>query len=130
MDKENNSKFKEKLIKAHKEMSDVIDSYKALGIEKAQKFTEVNTFLIEDNVDNIVNFLKINGFKSWLNHGYYDGCDWVYVDLTTKIFAYGIPGIKICDVVFNHSITLDEFQTVYQIYNNYELDHNQGRIIR
>ena len=130
MDKTKNQNFKEKLIKAQKEMSNVIDSYKSLGIDKAQRFTEVNTYLIEDDMDKIVDFLKMNGFKSWLNHGYYDGCDWVYVDLNTKIFAYGIPGIKISDVVFNHSITLDEFQIVYQIYNNYEFDRQQGRMIR
>lgn len=68
MDKEKNSKFKEKLIKAHKEMSDVIDSYKAF-----RNWTNSKIYWSKYIFDSIVNFLNINEFKSWLNHGYYEG---------------------------------------------------------
>lgn len=103
-----------------KQMSDSYDIYKTLNERK--QFTN-NTFLIEGNLNNIIAYLTENGFKKWNDKGYYNGCNWVYVDLQTKIFAPGIPGINITNVVFNHSITLDEFINIYKIYLHYEQEY-------
>lgn len=103
-----------------KQMSDSYDIYKTLNERK--QFTN-NTFLIEGNLNNIIAYLTENGFKKWNDKGYYNECNWVYVDLQTKIFAPGIPGINITNVVFNHSITLDEFINIYKIYLHYEQEY-------
>lgn len=66
-------------------------------------------------------------FYSWLHeegfvfagyHGNY-GCCWVYVSITRKQYAYGMPGISLVTPTGNHAITIDEFMTIYRIYKNY-----------
>ena len=72
----------------------------------------------------IYSWLKEEGFTSWGRKGVYSGVDWVYINLTSKIFAPGMPGIPITSVIGNHAITLDEFKTIYYIFKNYEgLEH-------
>lgn len=53
------------------------------------------------------------------HHGNF-GCWWVYVNITRKMFAYGMPGIEMVRSIGNHAITIDEFKTIYQIYKKYE----------
>ncbi len=64
-------------------------------------------------------WLRDNGFKRAWYKGHYDVCDWVFVNITHKIFAYGMPGIKVVAPIGNHAITVDEFYTVYNIYSKY-----------
>ena len=52
-------------------------------------------------------------------NGYY-GCDWVYVNITRKEFAYGMPRVALAKTFGNHAITLDEFYTIYEIFKKYE----------
>ena len=44
----------------------------------------------------------------------------MYIDITRKLYAYGMPGIAIVYVIGEHAITLDEFKTIYAIYKKYE----------
>ena len=64
-------------------------------------------------------WLRDNGFKRAWYKGHYDVCDWVFVNITHKIFACGMPGIKVVAPIGNHAITVDEFYTVYNIYSKY-----------
>ena len=64
-------------------------------------------------------WLSDKGFKFAGHHGNF-GCTWVYVDITHKEFAYGMPGIPVMAIVGHHAITLDEFLTIYYIYKKYE----------
>ena len=67
-------------------------------------------------------------FYKWLNeHGFrhawqkgHHGCDWVFVNITHKLFAYGMPGYGIVRPIGDHAITLDEFYRIYGIYEKYE----------
>ena len=116
---------KKDFINALKQMSDSYDTYKKYKINKKKDFTDENTFLIKGNLNDIIGYLSKNGFTKWSDKGYYNECNWVYVDLQTKIFAPGIPGIKITNVVFNHSITLNEFINIYEIYLSHEKEYNE-----
>ena len=81
-------------------------------------------FLVCDDSFNDSNapflaFLKAEGFNYGSNKGNY-GCPWVYVDITTKQYAYGIPGIAVVGEIGNHAITINEFMIIYNIFKKYE----------
>ena len=93
---------------------------------KQTEFTPKDTFLIEGNLEEILVFLDDSGFTKLANQSFYDGCNWIYVDLKAKIYVPGKPGINISKVVFDHSITLNEFQSIYNIYQKYKSNYKQG----
>ena len=64
-------------------------------------------------------WLRENGFKLGFSKGHYSVCDWVFVNITHKLYAYGMPGVKIVNPIGNHGITVDEFYTIYNIYSKY-----------
>ena len=64
-------------------------------------------------------FLKAEGFSYGSHKGNY-GCPWIHVDITTKQYACGMPGIEPVGTIGNHAITMDEFMTIYNIYKKYE----------
>ena len=51
-------------------------------------------------------WLKDEGFESWHCHGIYYNCNWVYVNLNSKIYAPGMLGIPITPVLGNHAVTI------------------------
>lgn len=59
------------------------------------------------------------GFVSWGKHGCYSNCPWVFVNINSKTFAPGMPGIKITQPLGDHAVTVDEFWMVYNIYKKY-----------
>lgn len=69
------------------------------------------------NKDGIVCFLKKEKFKC--KAGFF-GMPWYFVDIRNKFFLPGRPGIAYGKVVGNHSITFEEFKTIYFIYKKYE----------
>ncbi len=68
----------------------------------------------------IYHWLKGEGFVSWGTKGVYSGVDWIFINLNSKIFAPGMPFVSITTPVGKHAITLEEFQTIYQIFKKYE----------
>ena len=64
-------------------------------------------------------WLHDNGFKSAWYKGHF-GMDWVHVNITHKLFAYGTPGVEIVKAIGNHAITIDEFMTIYSISIKYD----------
>ena len=66
-------------------------------------------------------WLKNEGFEYAWHKGHY-GCDWVFVNITRKQFAYGMPGIEVTKAIGNHAITKEEFMVIYTIYKKYEGD--------
>ena len=66
-------------------------------------------------------WLKQNGFTKWqIGHGYYNGIDWVFVNLNSKLFNPGMPGIKLTEPICDHAITIEEFKTIYAIFDKYK----------
>ena len=68
---------------------------------------------------NFIKFLSNNGFKAWGKKGNY-GCEWAFVNLNTKIYALGIPGVQITEPLGNHAISIEEFITIHNIYKKYK----------
>ncbi len=64
-------------------------------------------------------FLRSEGYTYGTNKGSF-GCPWAYVDITTKQYAYGMPGVSFVGEIGNHAITISEFMTIYNIYKKYE----------
>ena len=64
-------------------------------------------------------FLKEEGF-SYGSHKVNYGCPWIHVDITTKQYAYGMPGVEPVGTIGDHAITISEFKTIYGIYKKYK----------
>jgi|GEM_PF-1941076 len=64
-------------------------------------------------------WLEENGFKKGFKKGHF-GCDWVFVSITHKLYAYGMPGVAIVKETGGHAITLEEFFEVWKIFAKYE----------
>lgn len=76
-------------------------------------------FSLEDMYCFFYSWLRVAGFKSWGHEGHW-GMPWVYVNLNSKIYAPGMPGIPITESICDHAITIEEFFTIYKIYEKYE----------
>ncbi len=63
-------------------------------------------------------WLRKEGFTFGGYHGNY-GCWWAHVNITRKQFAYGMPGICLARPIGDHAITIEEFKTIYGIYQKY-----------
>ena len=92
--------------------------------EKIISRQSAEAFLIKDESLKSINasfyqWLRENGFSYAWRKGHYDVCDWCFVNITRKLFAYGTPGIGIVTPIGNHAITLDEFYQIYNIYEKY-----------
>ncbi len=76
--------------------------------------------LLEGWDSPIYKLLEDEGFESWHQKGVYSGVNWVFINIVTKIFAPGMPGVSLGRVFGNHAVTWDEFLTIYNIYKKYE----------
>ena len=65
-------------------------------------------------------WLKNEGFRYAWYHGNFGCCPWIFVNITRKEYACGMPGVKITEPIGNHAITIGEFMTIYSIYKKYE----------
>lgn len=45
--------------------------------------------------------------------------DNVYVNITHKLYADGMPGIPVVTATGKHAITIDDFFTIWNIYEKY-----------
>ena len=92
---------------------------------RRDEVTAHEAFLVKDaslkNIDApFFKWLDENGFKCGFKKGHYDCCDWAFVNITYKLFAYGMPGVEIVKSVGGHAITLDEFYLIWNIYAKYQ----------
>lgn len=67
-------------------------------------------------------WLESEGFERWKKgKGIFDGVIWVYVNINSRLFTPGMPGIPITSpIIGDHAITIDEFKTIYAIFKKYE----------
>ena len=66
-----------------------------------------------------IKWLCKEGFTPGDHHGNF-GCPWVHINISRKLYAYGLPGVMMVAPLGNHAITIEEFQTIYSIYKKYE----------
>ena len=68
-------------------------------------------------------YLRKEGFQSWGMHGNW-GCSWVYVNVNSKVFAPGMPGIPITQCVMSkhpgEALSIDEFKEIWEILKRHE----------
>lgn len=70
--------------------------------------------------DPFVEWLITEGFKVHnLFHGCWEYVSALYINLNNKIYAFGMPGIRLFEPIGNHAITIEEFKTIYSIYKQY-----------
>ena len=65
-------------------------------------------------------WLREEGFAWGGGHGYFDKVNWVYINISSKVFVPGMPGVGITRVICGHAITINEFKQIYYIYKKYE----------
>lgn len=85
----------------------------------------VEVFLVKDESLKDIHapfykWLIDNGFTLCDCYGHFESCTMVYINNTRKQFAYGRPFIQLARILGNHSITIDEFFTIYNIFRRYE----------
>ena len=68
-------------------------------------------------------YLRKEGFSSWGVHGNY-GCEWVYVNVNSKLFAPGMPGVPITQPLvsknFRNALSIDEFKAIWEILKRHD----------
>ena len=69
----------------------------------------------------IYNFIQEEGFVCWeKSKKNIEGIDWLFINLYSKVYAKGVPGIRLAPVVCEHAISFEEFVVIYNIYKQYE----------
>lgn len=76
--------------------------------------------MLMDHNSAIFEWLRNEGFTYGWSKGNYGVCDWAFINITSKQYACGMPGVQITVPTGNHAITLNEFMTIYNIYKKYE----------
>ena len=89
-----------------------------IGQGKAEAFLVCDKSL--ESVDApFFSWLCDEGFSFAGYHGNY-GCYWAHVNIARRQYAYGMPGVCLAEPIGNHAITIEEFMTIYRIYEKYQ----------
>ena len=81
-------------------------------------------FLVKDKdllkgvESEIANWLGKEGFE--LCKGWWTGVDWIYININSKTYMGGMPGISVTTPVGEHAITIEEFKAIYSVFKKYE----------
>ena len=69
----------------------------------------------------IYKWLEREGFSRWkYSKGHYDGVDWIYINVNSKVYANGMPGIAVTKAIGNRMISLEDFMIIYNILQKYK----------
>ncbi len=63
-----------------------------------------------------IEFLRNEGFQC--KYGFWD-CPWVWVNIDSKVYGRGRPGVAYAGVIGGHAITIMEFMTIYNVFKKY-----------
>ena len=94
-------------------------------MEERELNTGASCFLVKDSSlkqgwnSPIYDWLKKEGFFCSRGKGFW-GCEWVFINILSKVYAPGRPGVAYTKVVGDHAITFEEFSIIYEIYKKYE----------
>lgn len=58
-------------------------------------------------------WLRDEGFEYAWHKGHYSSCNWCFINIKEKLFAYGMPGIEIAKPIGGTAISIDEFMEIY-----------------
>lgn len=76
--------------------------------------------LLKMEKSSLYRWLRKEKFISWGKNGWHSGVDWMYINLSSKVYAPGIPGSCASSVIGNHAVSADEFKLIYNIFKKYE----------
>ena len=68
---------------------------------------------------NFISYLNEKGFSNWERKGYCGG-NVLYVNLTSKRYAFSWPGVKFTKPIVRKYISIEDFKTIYEIFEKYE----------
>ncbi len=79
------------------------------------KFSEFYEWLNKEGfkAKHVTTLGSLSGRNDWSIY-------WLYIDTVSKYYSLGLPGIKLCKVVGDHAITVEEFKQIYNIYKKYD----------
>ena len=90
---------------------------------KRQAFLVYDKALTNLETCEFYSWLKEKGFIVDTNNpkgGFpYWGCSWIYIDLNNKTFSFGMPGVELFEAIGGHSITVEEFKFLFEIFEKY-----------
>lgn len=64
-------------------------------------------------------WLQERGYSSWKYSKGYTDITWVWVNLSSKNYARGIPGIRLTREIGDHAITVEEFKMILAFFDKY-----------
>jgi hypothetical protein len=73
----------------------------------------------EEECDRVIKDIRNDGFVKVTNSGYWLGCPWIYINIDTKVYTLGRAGVGFAKPIGDHTITVDEFYIIYNIYKKY-----------
>lgn len=66
-------------------------------------------------------WLAARGYSMWIHsRGYFGGVNWAWINLKSKKYVLGMPGIRRAEEIGEHAITVEEFKTILTIFDKYE----------
>lgn len=68
---------------------------------------------------DFISYLREKGFSNWERKGYFCG-NVLYVNLTSKRFAFSWPGVKFTDPMAHKYISIEDFKKIYEIFEKYD----------
>lgn len=69
--------------------------------------------------DPFIMWLKSEGFRVQ-SFGHTNSDHFLYVNVNSKVYNWGMAGAGLCSVLFDHAIHIDEFKQIYAIFKKYE----------
>ncbi len=64
---------------------------------------------------DFIKYLKDRGFTNWGIKGYFTG-NILFINLNSKRYAFLYPGVKITEPIANKYISIEDFKTIYNIF--------------
>lgn len=87
--------------------------------EGAATFYIVDSKLEHRDDDSFILWLKSEGYRlQSVGHPTADHC--LYVNVASKVYNWGMAGILLSPILFDHAIHIDEFMTIYEIFKKYD----------
>lgn len=85
----------------------------------AATFYIVDEKLEHKDGDPFISWLRQEGFE-WFSFGHPNCLHALYINVNSKVYTWGMGGVQLSPIIFNHAIHIDEFKTIYEIFKKYE----------
>ena len=85
--------------------------YSTIGVRDDELYQNWNS--------EFISYLDERGFRNWQRKGYFCG-NVLYVNLTSKRYAFSWPGVKFTEPIANKYISIEDFKKIYDIFEKYE----------